>query len=65
MTTHYEFGLRFRVEHETEGSGSLLYRFEEVESFVVSTVRRLIYELSKSQPASAFDGMVLYGTNER
>jgi len=64
MTIHYEFGLRFRAEHEAEGTGSMLFQFEEVEAYVTSAVRRLIQQIKHSHPKTAFDGMVLYRSRE-
>ena len=64
MTIHYEFGLRFRAEHEPEGTGSMLFQFEAVETYVTSAVRRLIQEIKRNYPSTAFDGMVLYCSRE-
>jgi len=64
MAIHYEFGLRFRAEHESEGTGSILFQFEAVETYVNAVVRRLIQEIKRNYPRTAFDGMVLYRSRE-
>jgi hypothetical protein len=61
---HYEFCMRYRHHNESEGLGSLLFRFTAADGHVSSIVRRMALDVAHQYPAALFDGMIYYGSHD-
>lgn len=60
---HYEFAVRFRYAHESEGRGSLRVTVVVPDSNL-TTIRHAMHDLTTQHPAAVFDGMIFYGSTE-
>ena len=61
---HYEFGIRFRHESETEGLGTFLFKVVVPDNHLTHAVRRTVSDVAKQHPATVFDGVIFYGAIE-